>query len=140
MSLCSGEVPGSLRRPLHLPSVSTGGRCPISSVAGAQVAPSGAGSTLAASLYIRSAWAGASVTWSAVPGYSGPVLIRGRQLDGAHAVGFGEGHVPYDELQLPAGGPRQWASFTRVRASGCYAYQVDGASFSSVIVFKATTG
>jgi hypothetical protein len=140
MSLCSGEVPASLRRALHLPSVSSGGGCASSSAAGAQVAPSGAGSTLAASSFIGSAWSGARVTWSAASGYSGPVLIRGRQLDGSHAVGFGEGHVPYDELQLAAGGPRQWPTLTRVRAPGCYAYQIDGTSFSSVLVFKATTG
>jgi hypothetical protein len=70
------------------------------------------------------------------------VLIRGRQLGGSHAVGFGEGHIPNDELQLlsapsSAAGAREWPSFTRVRGSGCYAYQVDGTSFSTVIVFRA---
>jgi hypothetical protein len=28
-------------------------------------------------------------------------------------------------------------SFTRLRAAGCYAWQVDGTSFSRVIVFRA---
>lgn len=77
--------------------------------------------------------------WSAASSYGGPVLVRGRQLDGSGAVGFGEGHVPYDQLQLPAGGIRQWPSFTRIQASGCYAYQIDGTNFSTVIVFRATT-
>jgi hypothetical protein len=31
-----------------------------------------------------------------------------------------------------------WPSFTRVRKPGCYAYEVDGTSFSEVIVFRAT--
>ena len=86
------------------------------------------------------------MTWSSTARYAGPVLIRGRQLDGPHAIGFGEGHVPYDELQLMApgmgaprspGGGREWQSFTRVRARGCYGYQVDGSNFSDVIVFSA---
>jgi hypothetical protein len=87
------------------------------------------------------------VTWASTPSYRGPVLIRGGELGGAHPVGFGEGHVPYDELQLlkpgasspgaPAG-TREWPSYTRVRTAGCYAYQVDGTTFSTVIVFRAT--
>jgi hypothetical protein len=96
---------------------------------------------LAVTSFVGSAWKGTRVSWQA-SGYSGPILIRGRELGGSGAVGFGEGHTPYDELQLlgnamgaPAG---QWPSFTRVQASGCYAYQVDGTSFSEVIVFRAT--
>jgi hypothetical protein len=110
------------------------------------VHPLGAASPLAVSPFVGSTWLGARVTWSASAGYTGPVLIRGRQLDGPHAVGFGEGHIPYDELQLLApgmgasrapGGGREWQSFTRVRTHGCYGYQVDGTSFSEVIVFSA---
>ncbi len=102
--------------------------------------------TLALASFIGSAWKVARVTWAAAKSYPGPVLIRGRQLAGPGAVGFGEGRTPYDELQLLApivGAPsvpgegRAWLSFTRVRSAGCYAYQVDGTSFSSVIVFKA---
>jgi hypothetical protein len=95
---------------------------------------------LALTPFVGSAWKGARVTWQA-PGYSGPILIRGRQLGGSGAVGFGEGHVPYDELQLlgtaMSAPPGQWPSFTRVQSPGCYAYQVDGTSFSEVIVFRA---
>jgi hypothetical protein len=104
------------------------------------VTASGGGSTLVAHSFIGSPWSGARVTWTAASSYAGPILIRGRQLDGPSAVGFGEGHVPYDELQFPPGGTRQWPTFTRIRAPGCYAYQVDGTSFSTVIVFKAATG
>ncbi len=90
--------------------------------------------------FVGSAWKGAQVTWHA-SGYSGPILIRGRQLGGSGAVGFGEGHVPYDELQLlgtaMGAPPGQWPSFTRVQGPGCYAYQVDGTSFSAMIVFRA---
>jgi hypothetical protein len=143
-SQCSGSVPASLRRPLKLPSVS-GGSCPVSSASGL-VRPLGP-STLASAPFINDPWGGARVTWLASAAYQGPVLIRGRQLDGPHAVGFGEAHIPYDELQLlapgmgaatPRGQGREWLTFTRVQGPGCYAYQVDGTSFSEVIVFKAT--
>ena len=90
--------------------------------------------------FVGSAWQGARVTWVA-SGYRGPILIRGHELGGPHAVGFGEGHVPYDELQLDGGSygapPGQWLSFTRVRGPGCYGYQIDGTSFSEVVVFRA---
>lgn len=140
---CSGAVPASLRRPLHLPNGSDA-NCPASA-AGGPVTQLG-GARLATTSFIGSQWSGARVQWTAGAAYGGPVLIRGRQLGGSGAVGFGEGHVPVDELQLrasgmnapppPAGG-RSWLTFTRVRGPGCYAYQVDGTSFSSVIVFKA---
>jgi hypothetical protein len=102
---------------------------------------------LAVTSFTGSAWSGSRVTWVAAPTYTGPVLIRGGEVGGPGAVGFGEGHVPVDELQLltAAGtssgepsGAREWPSFTRVRSSGCYAYQVDGSDFSEVITFPAT--
>ncbi len=139
---CSGSVPASLRRPLHLPNVGAGARCPVSTVS-SPVAPAG-GTRLVIESFIGSAWSGGRVTWTASPGYAGPVLIRGRQLGGGGAVGFGEGHVPYDELQLlssgqgsPGGRGRAWITLTRVRGPGCYAYQVDGTNFNDVIVFQA---
>ncbi len=91
--------------------------------------------------FLGSAWQGARVTWTA-SGNQGATLIRGHQLGGSQAVGFGEGHTPYDELQLDgrANGapPGQWPSFTRLRGPGCYGYQIDGTSFSEVIVFRAS--
>ena len=44
---------------------------------------------------------------------------------------------PDKQVPKPAGGGRAWLSFTRVRAGGCYAYQVDGTNFSRVITFRA---
>jgi hypothetical protein len=96
--------------------------------------------------FINSSWNGGRVTWVAAPSYTGPVLIRGGQVGGAGAVGFGEGHVPVDELQVltastsssgEPSGAREWPSFTRMRTPGCYAYQIDGTNFSEVIVFQA---
>lgn len=91
-------------------------------------------------------WGGQKVLWVAAASYRGPVLIRGRQLGGRNAIGFGLAAVPVADMQLLAPGAsspgeppgwREWPSYTRLRGSGCYAYQVDGASFSTLIVFRA---
>jgi hypothetical protein len=140
---CTGSVPAALERPLRLPGLGPGRSCPVSRGSGPVEPPRSP--NLKLTRFQGSAWQGAEVTWRSAPGYHGPVLIRGRQLGGAGVVGFGEGHVPYDQLQLldpaqgtPRGPGRTWPSFTRVKAPGCYAYQVDGTSFSYVIVYRAS--
>lgn len=99
-------------------------------------------------------WYGAKVLWVASPAYQGPVLVRGGQVGGSGELGFAEdvGEAPQAELRLPAGGtatpstsagiPRDgasgwsfWPSHTYVRAAGCDAFQLDGTTFSEVIVF-----
>jgi hypothetical protein len=132
-SHCSGAVPSALRRPLHLPSASAS--CPVHAQAG-PVSLSGSLS-VRVSTFLGSSWDGTEVTWTGKPGFRGAILIRGRQLGGGGAVGFGEGRTPYDELQLYATGKNSWPSFTRVRAAGCYALQIDTAHASDVIVFRA---
>jgi|GEM_PF-3313418 len=140
---CTGAVPASLRRPLHLARIGAGGGCPASG--GGLVKPLGT-ANVRISPFVGSAWAGARVTWVASTAYHGPFLIRGRRIDAGGAVGFGEGHTPYDELQLldsgqgtsPPPGGREWITFTRARGPGCYAYQVDGTSFTEVIVFRVS--
>lgn len=141
---CTGHVPASLRRPLHLTSSGGSKGCPVS--AGETPVSIAGGPRLTAQRFVGSHWLAAHVTWRAAVGYHGPILIRGRRLGDAGVVGFGEGHRPYDELQLldsgrgeattSGGGGRAWLSLTRVRRAGCYAYQVDGTSFSRVIVFR----
>jgi hypothetical protein len=139
---CSGAVPASLRRPLHLPRPHGSG-CPVST--GQTPVSASGGSRLTAQRFVGSRWLAARVTWRAAVSYHGPLLIRGRRLGGAGVVGFGEGHRPYDELQLmnsgrgeatASGDGRAWLSLTRVRGAGCYVYQVDGTDFSRVIVFR----
>jgi hypothetical protein len=139
---CTGAVPDSLRRALHLPR-SHGSGCPVS--AGETPVSASGGPQLTAERFVGSHWLAARVTWRAAVGYRGPLLIRGRRLGGAGVVGFGEGHRPYDELQLmnsgrgeatASGGGRSWLSLVRVRRAGCYAYQIDGTDFSRVIVFR----
>lgn len=142
---CTGAVPAALRRPLKLPAAD-GGPCPIT----LNARPASTG-TPSAGLGFRgvsgSQWRIAEVTWRVPASYAGPLLIRGAMLGGG-ALGFGTGAAPYDELQLldagrgaprVVGGGRAWITYTRVRAAGCYAYQVDGTSFSEISVFRAVT-
>jgi len=94
-------------------------------------------------------WGGQKVIFFINPTYQGPVLIRGRQLDGPGMIRFNGSNDPPNvsdqalltELRLmgdmggapwPSGG-----SYTRLQTPGCYAYQVDGLTFSYSIIFKA---
>jgi hypothetical protein len=81
-------------------------------------------------IYYPSDWSGNKVLWVARR-YRGPVLIRGAQLDGPNELRFSSvgGRSP--------GGWQNRPSTTRLRAPGCYAWQVDGTTFSRVIVFRA---
>ncbi len=142
---CTGAVPAGLRRPLKLPSAD-GGPCPIT-IKAQPASPRQLPAGLGFHDVNGSQWQTAEVTWNVPGAYTGPLLIRGAMIGGG-ALGFGTGAVPYDELQLDdagqgaprvAGGGRAWITYTRVRSGGCYAYQVDGTSFSEVVVFRAVT-
>jgi hypothetical protein len=96
------------------------------------------------SILAGSAWGGQKVFWAISPSYHGPVLIRGRQLDGTTQIGFGESRVPYSRLEFQPsrgqrafGGWRGYPATTRLHHQGCYAWQIDGTTFSEVVVFKA---
>jgi hypothetical protein len=140
---CTGAVPAALRRPLKLPSAD-GGPCPIT--LNAQPASTGRASSGVGFRGVSgSQWMIAEAIWRVPASYTGPLLIRGAMI-GAGTLGFGTRAVPYDELQLldagrgaprVAGGGRAWITYTRVQTGGCYAYQVDGTSFSEVVVFRA---
>ena len=150
-----------LRRPLHIPHVGAGAQCPVTSTSrvssdfGPAQGPGpvyaiGAGPVdfiyppVRSQVWYPSVWGGQKVLWVGSSTYDGPVLIRGRQVDGTHQVRFGGLHLPAVELRLTDSGAssptwtgREWPSYTRLRAPGCYAWQVDGTTFSTVIVFKA---
>jgi hypothetical protein len=81
------------------------------------------------------------------PKYVGPVLVRGRQLDGDDVLRFETGEPgfteaedqnPLAELRLVGGYIHP--AVTRVRTLGCYAWQIDGIGFSRTIVFHAVAG
>ena len=137
-------MPAALRRPLDLPA-DDGGPCPITIHVNGPVSPQEISAGVGFRRVSGSQWLAARVTWVAAAAYTGPVLIRGAMLGGG-ALGFGAGATPYDELQLldagrgapqVAGGGRAWVTYTRIRAGGCYAYQVDGTGSSEVVVFRA---
>ena len=150
-----------LQRPLRIPSIAPGTPCPtaardprgdLTRIGFRGVAwgrgpayPVGLGSEShpllgyldpipEASTWFGSTWFGNKILWVVDASYDGPVLVRGRQLDGPNEIRFNEGLLP--ELRLAAW-PAHHPSATRVRASGCYAYQVDGLGFSHLMAFEA---
>jgi hypothetical protein len=157
----SGADPwATLHRPLRIPA-KLAGRCPATP--GVPVAPGlafigqGAGPLYPLDAYpalkvipggrkgqpwFPSAWGGREMRWAARPSFSGPVLIRGRRLGGGARVAFGPGQAPAIELRVdvPRRGAHSWwtaTTYTRVKAPGCYAWQIDGRRFSRVVVFRA---
>jgi hypothetical protein len=150
-----------LRRPLRIPTIEPGAPCPVTparavsrSFGRAQgpgpVYPVGGYPALSfvyppvkAQEWYGSEWSGNKILWIGRPTYRDRVLIRGRQLDGPNDLRFDRGLVPPREMRLRSVGgsaPGGWQnrpSYTRVRAPGCYAWQVDGTTFSRVIVFRA---
>jgi hypothetical protein len=160
-----GLVPVTLRRIMHLPRLAAGAGCPVSRsrVVSSQFGPAlGAGPAYPVGLgggvlqitppsrgtvFAGSGWGGNKVLWVIAPLYRGPVLVRGGRIDQLGGMGFDAGNTytrSYSELDLPpaASGGHGWRgapSHTRVRAPGCYAYQIDGTDFSRVVVFRATS-
>ena len=131
-----------LERPLRLPRLRRGARCPTSRVS--RAAP-GVGATLGrgpAYPVLVGAHAGTNKTlWAVAPRYRGALVIRGRKLDGRGVLRF-----------WPTRTPRMWwrglwqeerpqwrygPSATLVPGRGCSAFQVDGTSFSEQIFFVA---
>jgi hypothetical protein len=151
----SADPLASLERPLALPTYA--GTCPRSTghqvlsdvglgLGSGPVWPVGFGTAGQSTLGQSSdgIWHAVKVLRAADPSYLGPVLVRGRRIDGAGVLRFSQGGVLSgpEELRLDAGGPaaieRTWPSYTLVQTTGCYAYQIDGTSFSATVVFEIT--
>ncbi len=155
------EIWKTLRRPLEIGTVASGKACPITpgqevspdfgvALGSGPVYPVGLGSD-AVLRYgfgdevsgFQGPWGGQKVLWIARPDFAGPVLIRGRQMDGPNELRFGEGSEPVPELRLPEKGGsspsgwRNWPTYTRVREPGCYAYQIDTLESSYTVIFRA---
>jgi hypothetical protein len=92
-------------------------------------------------------WGVAKLLWAVDPAEVGDVVVRGRQLDGPNTVAFSDPPVPV--LRLPLGGASQsgnapavgawrgYPGYIRMRAPGCYGFQIDAPSGTSVIVLRA---
>lgn len=90
-------------------------------------------------------WSAIETIWYALPSYKGPFVVRGAKIGGRGPIevvpganGLGPGAGP---LVVSAGptantfaGYRTQPGSTWVKGPGCYAWQVDGTSFSDVIV------
>ena len=164
-------------RPLRLPPLATDAACPtttgvtVNPTFGAAVGSGplyavGFGPHDSASLaYPASPQTAQPPGWAALvsvmviskPGYTGPVLVRGGQLDGAHTLRFNGGieETEYgyngdlvDQASLPAihlivtgaypaGSWYNEFIYARFQAPGCYALQLDGLTFTEVIAFRA---
>jgi hypothetical protein len=163
----AGDPWRALYRPLHVPRLEAVASCPTSRVdrsvdfesfgIGPGVGPGpvypvglnvvdGTLALAPAANFGSRLWMGQKVLWFVHPEYHGRVLIRGRQLDGPYRVRFDRGTVPPRELRIgnesvawsgQPNGSRGRPSYTRLRAPGCYGYQIDGTSFSRVVVFRA---
>jgi hypothetical protein len=155
-----------LHRPLHLPVLTPGAACPVSSIdrrvawsrvhifggSGIGRGPvypglGGSRGVLRATLDAQygGPWAGAKVFWYVKRTYRGRVLIRGRRLGDPQPLRFNGDKLPAArELRIEPwdtvawegqpSGSRGIASTLRMRSPGCYGVQIDGATFSRVVV------
>jgi hypothetical protein len=95
-------------------------------------------------------WGGQKVFWYVKPSYRGRVLLRGRRLNGPQSLGFNGGKLPASELRIESYDSVSWSgqprgsrgipSRVRVRATGCYGVQIDGTTFSRIVVFRVVLG
>ena len=154
-----------LRRPLHLPRMAAGGRCPVGAgrlaaslarglphVPAAGVGPAYLLSvggeragvvSIAGSVRDAQGWRGQKAPWWADRRFGGPILIRGVRIDGHGPVAFARQtgqHLSalYERRGMgrQPNGWRAWPSALLVRTPGCFALQVDGTTFSETIVIR----
>lgn len=166
----SADTWAGLRRPLRLPILADGAPCPrsagqfVSPNVGVALGDGPVYATLpfigAINLdpqtpligtNVEGTWYGTKAIWYIGPPESEqPVLIRGGQIDGVGEVRF-VGGQPTDlrtELRLfgvggvsaDAPGWNLWTSGVYVQVPGCYAYQLDRADLSQVVIFEAVDG
>jgi hypothetical protein len=148
---CAEKLPTTLMRPLNLPRIGPGTACPATSGHGVNTVGFGTFALGPGPVYPGiggplsawgDGWFGFKSLWFVAPSYDGPVLIRGARIDGSGRVGFGENPL-IGHLVIPPGrtvneaddGYRTAPGGTYVPGPGCYAWQVDGLTFSYVIVF-----
>jgi hypothetical protein len=108
--------------------------------------------------YNGTGWPGMKVIWRQSQAYQGPVLLRGARIDGPGGLRFdhylgadtstdavdADPYAAWPDLVYNTTGTvptvLTYPSAVRVQSPGCYAVQVDGTSFSDVIVFSVTAG
>jgi hypothetical protein len=159
----TGVVPIILKRPLRLPVIRPGQPCPASpgvavtnsyfvGVALGQgpvrPIPAAQGDLNRGIVDLSTdtgapGWLAFKTLWFSVPSYQGPFVIRAKRLDGTGPIAFGETPtlpplvVPPGETLNSHSGYRTAPGGTWVKAPGCYGWQIDGQSFSEIIVVDA---
>jgi hypothetical protein len=98
-------------------------------------------------------WRRQKTPWLLPRSYRGPVLVRGARIDAQGSIALAKVHSDHlQELRYATGFSNGYrdrsygfngsyrfiAATTLLRAPGCYAFQVDGTTFSAVIVMRAT--
>jgi hypothetical protein len=156
-----GGVPTPLWRPLHLPTVAPGTACPVSArhAIARKTTGVGDGPIYAThvdpwsvmfpppqnSLAVGTGWSVDKTPFVRKRTFTGPFVIRGGRIDGPGLLGFSGpgGRRPFEAFQFAAGrsgaevaGLTGWPTLVWMTAPGCYAVQVDGKSFSRMIVFR----
>jgi hypothetical protein len=87
-------------------------------------------------------WLALKTHFFSSPSYKGPFLVRAKRLDHRGRVRLGAAPTEVGPLVVPTGayagtdGWREVPYFTFVKASGCYGWQVDGRTFSAIIVAR----
>ena len=150
------EVPAALRRPLRLPDPGRDGACPATPVVGPRltvdhpVAAVAVGTGPVVPVLFRAGPGGlldssAVAYWDAPTPLGGPAIVRGHRLGAPRdRIRFlndrqelSPVHVLDPAAAHPAGRQGRWWRATRLRAgAGCYGLQIDGPSFSEVLVVE----
>jgi hypothetical protein len=144
-----------LARPLKLPAVRSGSACPVTPVSSRKVNvpdPRGHGPFYLGGPMPHGHFPWNKTGWVLADGARGPVLFRGGRVDGTGSFTFSGNPADHAEtgLTVSNGGGVSATFYERMidpgsenafyvypATTGCYALQVDGASFEDVIVISA---
>lgn len=154
----SSPSTSSSEQPLRLPAVAAGQPCPASQPTApgnglpgllgdgpVQLAIASADGTVFFEAIPGGDWKAVDVLWTAAPGFTGEVLVRGARIDAPGELGFADPADPLKELRIASSGQTPRIDGTsllsttpvRVRAAGCYGLQIDAGGRSSTVIFEA---
>lgn len=155
-----GRIPQALFRPLRIPVIRTGESCPASrgklakmprfprvALGRGPVRPMfldggdlSIGIVDARTSTNAPGWLAIKTNWFSMPSYQGPIVIRAARLGANGTIAFNVDPTDY-VLVVPPGKTlnstglwRNMPGGTYVKTPGCYGWQVDGLTFSDVIV------
>ncbi|SRR6266567_3725917 len=139
----------SLRqRPLTVQALSPGSTCPVSSEAHLSnpplKAPAFGYGDGPVYLTGQTEWySGEAAVLMVDPKYTGEVLVRGRQMDGAQTLPLGPASTQGD-VEITSGPSsnswRVWTGQIAATGPGCFGLQADGADFTNEIIFYVSPG